>query len=813
MAKRLFDIVVSLVCLLLVSPIMLVAAIMIRSDSPGPIIYKQKRVGKDGKVFYILKFRTMIESAETVGAKITSRNDPRVTQVGGLLRWLKIDELPQFINVFKGEMSIVGPRPEVPEIVGTYTLEERKILKVQPGLMGPNQITNRDEESMIPEEGDVEEFYIKKILPKKIEADLAYVRNKDIFKDWKFLFGGVATLLLSSIKFRYILESRRRFAFLIADLIISTGSFYVAFALRFEGDIPPADMMILKTLIPFVFLLRAPCFIYFGLYQSLWQYLGIQELISIIKAVSVGTLLLPLVPFLLQIIPIPRSIVIIDWFMLIMALGGLRIVFKVTAEKLRKPRFDLRKRVLIVGAEDPGEFLVREYIRRPDLGYWPIGFVDNDPQKIGVRIHGVKVIGTITQLAQVIRVTKTDEVIIALPEASGDEIRNIIKVCRSLDIICRILPHASPLMSPQVLPLRLRNIEVSDLLGRELVQADLTGIQNFLKNKRILVTGAGGSIGSELSKIIHQNFPQELILIDNSENNLYEIETDLQNKASETSVAAYLRSVTNYDEMQKIFSRHKPHVIYHAAAFKHVPLMEIHYMEGVFNNILGSKIMADLALEHGAESFVLISSDKAIRPRSIMGATKRIAELYTQSLKNSGTRFMAVRFGNVFNSKGSVVPLFRKQIEQGGPITITDPNVKRYFMEISEAVFLILQATAMGSKSEIFILDMGEPVKIVDLAKDLVQLMGLPREAVPIRYIGLRPGEKLNEEIEMHSEEAMPTSHKKIKIWKSIQDPPSDINEQIMSLVASVRQGAGRDDVIEKIKTMVPEYMPWYFPA
>ena len=807
--KRSCDIFLALLGILLFFPFILLTALLVRLDSAGPVIFRQKRVGRDGRLFTIYKFRTMVEDAEKLGSQITAKSDPRITQIGRLLRWLKLDELPQFINVLKGDMSFVGPRPEVPTMVERYSKAEREVLSVTPGIIGTSQIENRDEEEKLPEGDNVDEFYAKNILPAKLRTDLGYVKNKDPFKDIKILFGGAASLVLSSVKLNYILESRRRFIFLLLDIAISVLSYCAAYLLRFEGTIPPEDLAFMRATLPFVVLLRAPCFIYFGLYQSLWQYLGIQELMSIIKAVTIGSLLIPLLPFMLQ-VAVPRAVLIIDWILLIVALGGSRVFFKLTTERLRHSWLaENRKNVLIVGAGDSGEMLVREFIKRPSLGYRPVGFVDNDPQKIGVRIHGVKITGQISQLSQIVKVKKVDEVIIALPEASGGEIRDIMKICRGLKLPCRIVPQVSPLLSAQVLPLKLRAVDISDLLGRELVNADLRGIQEFFRDKTVLVTGAGGSIGSELARIIFQAHPRELILIDSSESNLYDIENDLAGRQSSTDVVGYLRDVTHYLEMRKIFERHKPQIIYHAAAFKHVPLMELHFEQGILNNIVGSRAMSDLALQYQAECFTLISTDKAIRPRSLMGATKRVAELYAQSLNGKKTKFLAVRFGNVFNSRGSVVPLFKKQIEDGGPVTITDPNVTRYFMDVSEAVFLILQASMIGSQSEIFVLDMGQPVKIVDLARDLMQLMGVSEKQVPIKYIGLRPGEKLEEEIQMQSEQAMPTAYKKIRIWKSVDLPPANIAQQIDELVMLVHQGADRNSIIQKLKLIIPEYTPW----
>lgn len=811
MIKRLFDIMASLLALVVLSPLILIVAALIRLDSSGPVIFRQRRVGKGGKPFNIYKFRTMIEDASKLGPSITAKEDPRITQIGRILRHLKLDEIPQFWNVLKGDMSLVGPRPEVPHLTAYFPQEAQKIFSVKPGIFGTSQLSNIDEANMMAEEPDTEKFYIEKILPEKIKNDLAYIHNRNPFKDLKILLGSSTALLVNSLKLRYVLESPRRILFLFVDLCFAVLSVWAGFLLRFEGAIPVEEQIIFYSMIPFITLLRAPCFITFGLYQTLWQYLGVQELVAIIKAATAGSLLLPFVLFLLQAEQPPRSVLVIDWFLLIMMLGGFRIFFKLTADRLRHTKLDKKRNVLIVGAEDAGEMLVREYIKRPNLGYWPVGFVDDHPEKIGLRIHGIKVIGKIFQISQISKLKKVDEVVIALSEASPEKIKIITKQCRDLKIPCRIIPQTSALLAPGVLPLKLRAVDISDLLGRELVHADQTAIHALVHDKKILISGAGGSIGSELARVIYQNGPRELVLIDNSENNLYDVQMDLKNRDSETQVSCYLRDVTEQNDMEKIFQKHQPQIVYHAAAFKHVPLVEIHYAKGIINNIQGTRIMADFAKAYGAESFVLISTDKAINPTSLMGATKRAAELYVQSLGGGKTKFLSVRFGNVFNSKGSVVPLFKKQIEEGGPVTVTDPRMKRYFMDVSESVFLILQSTILGSDAEIFVLDMGHAISIVDLAKNLIQMSGAPDKSIEIRFTGLRPGEKIEEELELSSEQAIPTTYKKIKIWRSILKSPKNLSEHINDLIEMAKKGASRDKILQQIQLLVPEYRPYSF--
>lgn len=809
--KRLLDLFFSFAALILLLPLFFVIAALIRLDSEGAVFFRQERVGRRGKVFRIWKFRTMVDNAEALGSQITGKNDPRVTQIGQVLRKLKLDELPQLINVLLGEMSFVGPRPEVPRMTAGYDEKVRdEIFEVLPGMLGSSQLVLRDEEALLPEKGDVEAFYREHILPGKIKTDLAYVRSRDPFKDLKILARAVPVLFGGSLKWSYIFESRRRVFFLSLDLVLAAATYAAAFHIRFENQVPEDQRAIMLAMLPWVICIRAFCYVSFGLYQTLWQYLGLEELISIIKAVTVGTLLIPVAGFLLQTGDQPRSTLVVDWLLLILVLGLSRVLFKITAERLRKPKIGSgRKNALIIGAGDAGEHLVREFIRRPELGYRPAGFLDEDPMKAGMRIHGIKVLGGFSHFGQAVRVKKIEAVVIAMPEVSGETIQSIIHETRRLGLVCRIMPRMANVLSPQIIPLQLKEVDIADLLGRSLVRADTQRLESFLSGRRVLITGAGGSIGSELARMVYQHHPAELVLVDQSESSLYDIETQLGGLSSPTRIFPYLRDVKDRASLKKIFETHRPEIVYHASAYKHVPLLETHFAEGIINNVLGTRNAADLSAEFGVERFVLISTDKAIHPRSVMGATKRICELYLQSLVAAKTKFMAVRFGNVFNSQGSVVPLFKRQIEQGGPVTVTHPDVKRYFMDISEAVFLILEASMLGEGSRIFVLDMGRPVKIVDLARSLMQLMGFSPDQIPIRYTGLRPGEKMEEEIEMKNEVLLPTGHEKIKIWKSGVTVDVSIGAKIEQLFEAVRSGAGREIVLEKIREIVPEYDPW----
>ncbi len=595
-------------------------------------------------------------------------------------------------------------------------------------------------------------------------------------------------------------------------------SFFLAFLIRFDQTPEFFTVMgIYQHLILPITVIRLALFYAFGLYEWSFRYASLSEAIQLLSAVCASSLMIfaCIAFFFFQQYRtmIGRSVLLIDFLICLFLLAASRFSVRGLIKFQQKFRNYFQKldlnRTLIIGVGDAGELLLREFQKHSYLKYWPVGFLDNDREKRGMRIHGVKVLGALSDLPRVAVKKHIRTVIIVLPRISRDQIQEIIRTCQQLQLACRILPPASLLWSSQIFPLKLRDVDASDLLGREIIQTDPARMQDFFRNKKVLITGGGGSIGSEIAKILSRTQPQELILVDHAENNLYEIQNYFQENPTETVVNYYLCDVKNREDMEKIFDAHRPHIVYHGAAHKHVPLGEQFYKEGILNNVLGTKVTADLACAYGARTFVLISTDKAIRPASIMGSTKRIAELYIQSLKDRGTDFLSVRFGNVLNSRGSVVPLFQKQLQEGSPVTVTDANVTRYFMDLCEAVFLIMEATRLGSDSEIFVLDMGKPIKIVNLARSLAQLMGIAEDQMTLKYIGLRPGEKLEEEIELNSETAIPTQHRKIKIWKSSRQPaPEDLARAIEELFDLVQQGAPKNAVIQKLSEIVPEYRP-----
>jgi len=566
----------------------------------------------------------------------------------------------------------------------------------------------------------------------------------------------------------------------------------------------------------FVILIKLLIFGLFKQYRGWWRYVGISDLLGIVRASLVSTLVIMILWYTLMfateslhsIRGVEQGVFMADMFATVLLLGGLRMVIRLYYEEFRTVEGTRLKRFLIVGAGNAGEALLREIHRMPIAQYDVIGFIDDDPAKQGISIHGIAVRGRVEELPQICQDHNIEEIAIAMPSASHHQLRRVIQVCTGTKIRFRTVPSITDIASGKFTVSQIRDVDINDLLGREVVQLDLGLIEAFLTDKVIFVTGAGGSIGSEMCRQVCNFRPKLLLLIEQAENPLFYVERELNAQFPEVNKKAIVCNITDKVRVEELFEKYRPEVVIHAAAHKHVPLMELNPGEAIKNNVVGTKVVADAAEDFGATSFVMISTDKAVNPTSIMGSSKRIAETYIQDLnRTSKTHFVTVRFGNVLGSDGSVVPIFKKQIAEGGPVTVTHPQMKRYFMTIPEASQLVLQAAAMGKGGEIFVLDMGDPVKIVDLARELITLSGFsPGEDIEIVFTGTRPGEKLFEELSTKGEDMQPTRHPKIVIWKNIPTQRQALHAGISELQGlAVTQEHAR--IVEKIKELVPEYM------
>ncbi len=603
----------------------------------------------------------------------------------------------------------------------------------------------------------------------------------------------------------------RSFSWVILDIVFINVSLILSLILRF-GEDWGTYFHVYRELIIYLtgfFLLFA---VIFRLYKRIWRYLSVGDLFRIAEVVTGGIFGTVLCLNLVKGIAFPRTVVALTWFFSLALVGGSRLVWRLYCE--RKGALNRgQERILIVGAGDAGEVISREIIRRPDLGKL-VGFVDDDNEKIGKRIHNVRVLGNIEGINGILEGEQVSTVIISIPEASGKEIRRIVDNIKNKEVKIKILPGLYELVDGKVSVSRIRDIRIEDLLGREPVDLNLEEISGYLQGKRVMVTGGGGSIGGELARQICRFSPKSLVLLDHSENGLFHINLELERKWSgvEMEIGLVVADIRDRDKMDKIFKRYRPEVVFHAAAHKHVPMMEFHPDEAVMNNIIGTKNVAELADEYGAERVVMISTDKAINPTSVMGASKRVAEMVVKELgEKSKTKFVAVRFGNVLESNGSVVPMFKQQIAEGGPVTVTDREVKRYFMTLPEASQLVIQAGALGKGGEVFVLDMGEPVKVLDMAEELIRLSGLEvGEDIEIKIVGLRPGEKMFEEIMTEEERSGvlgDSGHEKIFIAKVEEVEGEKLKKDIEELRVLAKE-MDNEGVVRKLQEMVPSYEP-----
>jgi FlaA1/EpsC-like NDP-sugar epimerase len=573
-------------------------------------------------------------------------------------------------------------------------------------------------------------------------------------------------------------------------------------------------------LLLFFIIIKLPVFGFSKQYRGWWRYVGISDLLDIGAASLVSTFIIVALWFALFLGPlrkfpsmanlteINQSIFVSDMFFTFLLLGGLRMVIRLYYEDFRAIEGGRLKRFLIVGAGNAGEALLREIHRMPVTQYDVVGFVDDDPMKQGINIHSIPVLGTIDELPKICADHNIEEIAIAIPSATHQQLRHVIQLCEGIKIRFRTVPSITDIASGRFKVSQIRDVDINDLLGREVVQLDLDLIGEFATNKTILVTGAGGSIGSEMCRQLCNFKPKLLLLVEQAENPLFYIERELKKTYPDVPLMTLICDITDKTRVEQIFAEYRPEVVIHAAAHKHVPLMELNPGEAIKNNIIGSKIVADAADKFGSSNCVMISTDKAVNPTSIMGSTKRIAEMYIQNLiQTSRTNFVTVRFGNVLGSNGSVIPIFKQQIAEGGPVTVTDAEMKRYFMTIPEASQLVLQAASMGKGGEIFVLDMGEPVKIVDLARELIILSGFrPGEDIEIVFTGTRPGEKLFEELSIQGENMQPTRHPKISIWKNIPTDRQKLEAGINELI-DITKTQNRSAIVRKIKELVPEYV------
>ncbi len=798
--------------LVVLSPAFLLTALAIRLTSRGPAFFRQTRVGRYGKRFRIFKFRTMRTENEEAGSLLTAAGDPRVTTLGRWLRRTKMDELPQLINVLAGQMSLVGPRPEVPKFVATFTESQRRILAAKPGITGPCANIYLNEEELLAGQPDDEQYYISKILPAKIDIDIAYCEQirfvedlRIIFQTFAKVFGRVVELnspcaVTSKSRFRTSKHAKSVGSAIevsargtnrpmkipaclysrTCQVILDAGSFAISFVaayvIRLESWPAGPELRQLLLWLPILISARLIAHFLLGIYRHIWKFVSFPDAIEVAKSIAIVSAALAALRFVVpghtafsEWIRIPVSVIALEGLLSLTSSMGIRALRRLLysfQKRAAAASGQPAKRVLLYGAGRAGIMVLKE-LETNDC-YDVIGFVDDDPRKMGRTNSKTCVVGNGDHLAQLVAKYRADEIIICMATASRQTLARTLSKCRRAGVPAKIIPSVLEMLGGNVPITQLRETRVEDILGRESVDVpDFERIAgSAYRGKCVLVTGAGGSIGSELVRQLLRLDPSRIVILDKDENSVYELDQELLLRGSCVPIEPHIADVRDLSRLRSIFSELRPQVVFHAAAHKHVPLMEKDPCEAVLNNVCGTKNVLEIAAEHGIERFVFISSDKAVNPVNVMGATKRIGELLVQSsVEGGGLRCACVRFGNVLGSRGSVLPLFQKQIAAGGPVTVTHPDMTRYFMTIQEAVQLVLCAGTMATVGEIFVLDMGAPRNIMEFARELIVLSGLePGIDIQTSITGLRPGEKIFEELVGPFEELRRTRFEKLSV-------------------------------------------------
>ena len=614
---------------------------------------------------------------------------------------------------------------------------------------------------------------------------------------------------------------RRNFWLMVgADAVLSVAAYFAAYLVRFDVRLPHNELYTFLTTVIWILPLKLLSLFFFKLYRGMWRYTGIHDLLNLLKAIvasSAAILFIILVFYRFE--GFSRGVFIIDFLLSVMFLGGYRLGIRLITSYMRERELTdgngdawaQTKRLVIIGAGSAGEKLLREIRDNPRLRYDVVGFVDDNVSKFKMTIHGVPVLGAVSTIGRIVKDLSVDEIIIAVPSASAAEMRRLVSFCTTSGVTFKTVPGIGELIEGKVSVNAVREVRYEDLLGRKQVEIDVNEIGRYLTGRRVLVTGAAGSIGSELCRQIAQFEPSMLVLLDRNESGLFDIDMELKAAFPDLTITPALAALQNRSLMQKCFEGARPQVVFHAAAYKHVPMMELHPWEAVFNNVLATQTLLELCIENNVEECVVVSTDKAVRPSNVMGASKRLTELLAQAYSaENDCRFMAVRFGNVIGSVGSVVPLFKKQIAQGGPVTVTHKDMTRYFMTIPEACRLILQAGAIGKGGEIFVLKMGTPIRIDSLARDMITLSGFkPDEDIHIEYVGLRPGEKLYEELITDDEHVVPTRHEKVMVLSAQKKVSiSTLSGQISDLV-QLAAACSIPGIKNQLSRMVDQYTPY----
>ena len=818
---RFFDILFSALGILILSPVFLIIYVLIRLESKGPGFFVQERIGKGGKPFGLYKFRSMRTGSDKKRLITVGERDERITRLGYFIRRYKLDELPQLYNVLKGDMSLVGPRPEVRKYVDMYTEEQRKVLSVKPGITDYASIEYVNENEILGSSADPEKTYVEEVMPNKILLNMKYIRNQSITQYFKIIFLTFKSIFklgsLNKIANWYFNKKSLPFwSIFMMDCLAVFFSYLFVYQQFTSGKETLVVIEHLAGNIAFYTLLYAIGFKVFRTYSGILRYSSFVDLKKVGYAVILGTLLTFGAEMLLNghrlFSYITPTHIIIASILATCILWMVRIAVK-TIYDISLANID-SKYAFIYGVKNGGIAIAKHIRNENPVQFELKGFVSDNKMEEDKILMGVKVHPLDDNLVKKM-VDEGIEAFIVSP-LRAEAFRNNEKLQDDLikaGIHIYVTQEAKEWNNSNTTDNepQLKKISIEDLLPRDEIVVDLQSVSEQLNNRRIMITGSAGSIGSEIVKQICKFQPSMLILVDQAETPQHDMRLMMQHTFADISAETITTSICNQRHMEALFNRYRPEYVFHAAAYKHVPMLEDNPGEGIYNNVLGTRIIADLSVKYGVTKFVMISTDKAVNPTSVMGCSKRICELYVQSLDKAikkgivkgQTQFITTRFGNVLGSNGSVIPLFKKQIQEGGPVTVTDERVIRYFMLIPEACKLVLEACTKGHGGDIFVFDMGKPVKIDDLAKRMIKLSGAKN--IEIQYTGLRTGEKLYEELLNQEETTMPSFHEKIRIANVREYDYQEVVKNIDELL-SITNNYDDVSIVRKMKDIVPEY-------